>query len=303
MRQRSRSRQLPLTVFALVGWAVIPAAVAAYDPAPEDQGYQRLDLPAAHSPSDTVNWSVDPVRTALRYRMQRTSVIDLLLPDGAGGTHYFAQLDTNAGVAFPRSATIALLPPTEITLGESVELHERAHLLWASRPDVVARIITSVGKPANDEYAARNAGEHFAEMAGQAWTVIIPPRDVCPIGSQVEWLHDAEERVPGTAGFVVWYLRHPAMRGVPVRDSLLAVAEQMTQSRRAEWEALYAALEERRNDDGAFTPWPPQALAAYLQEVHRQDSGAAAYVMRALFIPSVLVARVYDFAGGARHSR
>lgn len=279
--------------------AVVPVLVAAHGPAPEDQGFARLALPTASSASDTVGWSGDPIRTALRYRQLRTEAIDYLLPEGVGGTHFFAHLDTNAGAAFPRSATIGLVAQHDIGAGEATELHERAHLLWGALPEVVDRIVRRVAAPEPTEYAAKNAGEHFSEMAGEAWTIVMPPRELCLVGSPVDWLEDAELRVPGTAGFVVWYLRHPSIRDVPARDSLLAAAAQMTQPLRDEWETLYAALEQRRRVDGTFEPWPREPLAAFMQRAYRDETDRRWYTaIRYLFLPSVLAARIYDFAGG-----
>jgi hypothetical protein len=108
---------------------------------------------------------------------------------------------------------------------ESIELHERAHLGEAYLPELVGRLMALMPPPAAGGIAAASSGQHFAEMAGEAWSLVTPPGDFCVDGSLAERLRATEARVPGTAGFVVWYLRHPALRALDGNAELAAAAD------------------------------------------------------------------------------
>jgi hypothetical protein len=206
-----------------------------------------------------------------RYLTRRNAAVDQLLPGGAGGTVFVTGID-DAAVTFGASATIALRADrNELLMGESVELHERAHLLGAAIPQAVAGLLGRIPRPVSYEYAATDPVEHFAEMAGQAWSVLVPPFEMSfSIGNPIDRLREFEQAVPGTAGFVVWYLRQPVMHEVGGRDTLLAEANTLIKPYQAEWEAIWNAIESRRVTSPAssreFVPWPRMAVAQLLEE-------------------------------------
>jgi len=221
-----------------------PIALAAWD--------VHLARPEAAEPFAAV--------AAADYRSRRSPDVDRLLPEGGGGTYFYDDLHGNLGEALLDAAAIGLSGDVrEAPWPEAVELHERAHLLQAFLPEPVGRLMARMPAPAADTEAADNSQQHFAEMAERAWQIVAPPGDFCPEGTPVERLLEAERLVPGTAGFVAWYLRHvtrPAEDG----EALAALASQLIASTRADWDALWEALETRRRPDGSFHPWPPRTV-------------------------------------------
>jgi hypothetical protein len=66
------------------------------------------------------------------YLARRHPVVDRLLPGGRGGTRFYEHLGGNDGIAKAGAAAIGLaLTVNDRMWPESVELHERAHLLQA----------------------------------------------------------------------------------------------------------------------------------------------------------------------------
>ncbi len=206
---------------------------------------------------------------AQTYLAHRSPIVDRLLPAGAGGTHFVSSLGRWAGMAFPDSAAIALVADDATgPWPESVELHERAHLVEASLPREVGELMSRLPAPSPDEYAATNRGEHFAEMAARAWEIVEPPDNVCVDGTPADRLRDAEQRVPGTSGFVEWYLRHlPA--GVEGRGDLAALAATFRAPLAPQWDALWQAIDARREPGGGFTPWGPRTIREFLEAATR----------------------------------
>lgn len=194
------------------------------------------------------------------YRQQRPHQIDQLLPDGARGTGYVPELKDVAGVAFPRrSSMLVAMQGRSVAELAAVEIHERAHLLHEHLKPTVSRIIASVGAPASDTYAATNDAEHFAEMATTAWGLIRPPDGFCWVTSPQERLEDAEQRVPGTAGFVAYFLSRTDVSSDAESAELLRVAKVMTASSPAPWASLWEQLEARRAVNGVLPAWPRES--------------------------------------------
>jgi hypothetical protein len=201
-----------------------------------------------------------------RYLARRNPVVDQQLPQGQGGIRFVEDLDGSAGMAFSRAAAIALAASvTSDPWPESIELHERAHLLHAFLPGAVAPLLARMPPPAATEYAATNRREHFAEMAATAWQLVVPPEGMCVEGTTEETLRAAEARVPGTAGFVVWYLRRVSPADAARADTLRTMAAQAIAPHRAEWEGLWQAMDARRRSDGTFDPWRVQTVRQYLE--------------------------------------
>jgi hypothetical protein len=226
------------------------------------------------------------------YLADRSPVVDRLLPPGAGGTHFFNTLGTDAGLAFPDSASIALVADDAASpWPESVELHERAHLVDANLPREVGALMSHLPAPNPDEYAATNRGEHFAEMAAKAWEIVEPPDNVCVDGTPADRLRDAEQRVPGTSGFVEWYLRHlPA--DVEGRHDLAALAANLRAPFAPQWDALWQAIDARREPGGGFTPWSPRTVRQFLEAQRAEAMASGRWIDRvtsAALVPSLLV--------------
>jgi hypothetical protein len=239
-----------------------------------------------------------------RYVALRVPAIDRLLPAGEGGTKYFEHLDGNAGIAFPATATIGIDAGNgALDAGEATEIHERAHLLHANLPREVDALLAHLPSARPTEYAAKNSGEHFGEMAARAWEIASPPRNVCVVGSPVERLRDTERAVPGSAGFVAWYLRNPVLRDVDGREQLLAEAARMTAQQRAEWETIWTALERRRLADGTFEPWRAMTVSEWLESTRLSEWRSGGWLGRldgVAMLPSVAVAKLLSAGGQHR---
>ena len=235
---------------------------------------------------------------AAEYRSRRSSDVDRLLPEGGGGTHFYQELPGRLGEAFLDAAAIRLSGDVRnAPWPESVELHERAHLLHAFLSEPVARLMARLPAPAPDTEAADDAEQHFAEMAGRAWEIVAPADRICPAGTPVERLVETDRLVPGTAGFVAWYLRH-LTRPAEDAQALAAVASQLIAPDRAEWDAIWQALETRRRPDGSFQPWPPRTVRESIDRRRIEARRSGRWIDRVLdvgLVPSLLVLRVAGY--------
>lgn len=249
-RQTSRWIRRVALIVILVG----PMAAAVWETRPSAGG-SFDDVPANDTASGLAG-----------YLAERYAAVDRLLPEGTGGTRFVAKVPGgNGGMALAGSATILVNATAGIFANaESTELHERAHLAHAFLPDTVGALLKRIAPPEPDEYAAKNPGEHFGEMASEAWDVLVDPRYECDGRPLLERLDDAERRVPGTAGFVVWYLRDSQFQSVGDREQILTRALELSEPLRVEWDAIYAALEARRLPDGTFRPWSAMSARGYL---------------------------------------
>ena len=249
-------RILRLAAIVIIVFGPIASAARAVH-APGGPGYVEID-PAAASGS-----AGDHVR---EYLAGRDPAIDRLLPDGARGTRFFEDLDGEAGMAFPHLSLIGI-SATAASGGwpGAVELHERAHLLQAFLPEDASRLLARLDAPAEREYAATGEREHFAEMAAKAWEVVSQPAGMCVDAAPLERLRDAESRVPGTAGFVAWYLRNLRKEDVEEFDPLVQTAALLAAPYRAESEAIWKSLEARRLPDGHFQAWSHQTVPFFFR--------------------------------------
>ena len=239
---------------------------------------------------------------ALPYADRRNPAVDAVLPEGRGGTHVYADLGGDAGRAFTATATIGLSNTAgEGPWPESVELHERAHLAHAFLPTEVERLLARLGAPAPDEYAATNPGEHFGEMAARAWEIASPPDGFCLGATPAERLEEAETRVPGTAGFVVRYLRYltpapesysSAEAAAKAADELRALADRLSAPQRAEWEALWQAIDARRRPGGDFEPWGYRTVREFIEAQRTRALASGRWldtIAAAALVPSLTV--------------
>jgi hypothetical protein len=171
-------------------------------------------------------------------------------------------------MAFSAEAAIGIAANVEVNgWPEQTELHERAHLVHAFLPAQVGALLAQLPSPAQGEYAATDPGEHFSEMAGAAWQVVAEPLGVCVDGTPLDRLEEAERRVPGTSGFVVWFLRHMRERVVEA-PALGARADALAAAHRTRWDAIWQALDARRRADGTFEPWRHQSMRGFLERQH-----------------------------------
>jgi hypothetical protein len=238
----------------------------------------------------------DPSEQVARYLETRPAAVDRLVPAGAGGTRFFRHLDGNAGMAFRGIAAAGLA--VDVGLGRhsvSTEVHELAHLMQFCLAPEVARLMRGLPAPVRDEYAAKNSREHFAEMAASAWEIVdlLDPTDFCVNGASIDWLRDMDQRVPGTAGFVAWYLRHLDPAEADAAEELRIESQRLIQPHRDAWEAIFAALDARRLPDGTFRPWEPaSSVRAYLEaqlEDARMEGGLGGRITAAQVTTSLAV--------------
>ncbi len=138
----------------------------------------------------------------------------------------------------------------------------------AFAPDPIARLIARL--PAPDAVAVDAPDQHFAMMAELAWQIVAAPDRVCLADTPEARLVESERLVPGTAGFVAWYLRHVAR---PPEDApaLAALAAQLTAPYRDEWDAVWRAIEARRQTDGSFQPWPRLTVRESIERLRRES--------------------------------
>lgn len=231
---------------------------------------------------------------AARYFSMRSAVIDGLLPAGAGGLHFVDSLPDATGEAFPRTSTIVLVVNGDVEALTSTEVHERAHLLYAREAAIAQRIIRRLPPPLTNSYAATNDREHFAEMARSAWDLLRPaPLDLAE--GVTHAMASAEELVPGTAGFVALFVRHPAFAAR--RDAAWwsnAAAPYLAASR-GDWEQLWHAVESRAQPDGTLTPWPVPSMKEWVDQ-HRAtgtaEGGLVGYLHAFSFWPSAVLLKV-----------
>jgi hypothetical protein len=191
---------------------------------------------------------------ASQYLSLRSPVIDRLLPGGSGGTHFVRELSGPAGEANVASASIRMEVPKSARDGEAIELHERAHLLEAFALPAARRILEDLPAPAPDLYAAESPAEHFAEMAASAWSLMKSFDEVCVLDVEGV-LDEAEQNVPGTAGFVARFLGVAPLADTVSSSALLASARRTIARRAADWDSLWSAVDGRRLHDGRFDAW------------------------------------------------
>lgn len=225
---------------------------------------QDRDVVALYRSSGVAQGAPDSAATDLRrYQLIRRPIIDRLLPDGHRGTLVMHELGGPAGVAWTQSSAIGLLAGSltrELSrggalAGETVEIHERAHLLRTYHSEVVAALMRQIPPPAPGEYAATNPGEHFAEMAAQAYQILVVPENRRRRFDAALHLRVVEERVPGTSGFMLWYLR-TMDTSAPQFAVLQQTARELVAERLPLWEPIYAALETQQRANGTMAPWP-----------------------------------------------
>ncbi len=255
-----------------------------------------FDVANLKAPARTHGSLIEPGATgddgamAAGYLARRDPRLDQLLPGAGGGRLFVAGMDV-AGKALLHLNAILLSP---IQLTEEIELHELAHLVKHNLPREAKAVLATVVAPAPTTYAATNDTEHFAEMAAEAWMVLVVPEGFCANGDAVSRLTRAEAMVPGTAGFVAYFLTLPAFAHDTAAASLQpALAQYLPAEQRAVWHALWEALDARRGPDGLPQPWP--ALSAL--EVHRgylrmSESRVVQGLLRALYFPSEVLVRV-----------
>ena len=206
------------------------------------------------------------------YAAHRNPAVDRLLPEGYGGTRYYDNLGKVSrrgdalGVAFLRAGAIGLLRTLDTdSWSAATELHERAHLLYQALSSDFARLLAKLPEPAADEYAAENPHEHVAEMAATAWEIVTDLDNACVDGTPLGRLRDAERRVPGTAGFVGWYLRDSSLGPSQQRAELAKLADELSAPQGEEWNAIWSDVEARRQRNGTFKPWEPMSIRQLLE--------------------------------------
>lgn len=252
LRRRRTVRRLRRALrLAAIGMVVVGPIVSA-----------RLALHApprflvTHTEVDPSVGSGPAVESVRAYVALRDPAVDRLLPAGEGGTRFFRDLDGKSGMAFLSSATIGLAVPRDLGgWPEATELHERAHLLHAFVPGEVGRLLARLPAPEDGEYAATNRHEHLAEMAAAAWEIVVPPDLFCVETPPADRLREAEARVPGTAGFVQWYLRNLPHTGDQNTVALLRTAAELAATYQSESDALWETIDTRRLPGGDFQPW------------------------------------------------
>jgi hypothetical protein len=287
-----RTIRVGLRILAIAFVLFGPIAAAAWAVhAPERLAFGYAELRAETAPATTAE-------TLRRYHASRNPVVDKLLPNGAGGTRVFADLDGNAGMAFPNVPAVGLaVSALESGWPEAVELHERAHLLQAFLPGRVTRLLSALPPPVSGEYAATNSKEHFAEMASMAWQIVTPPDLMCVEELPIERLPDVEARVPGTAGFVVRYLRHLPPGDVEQYDELLRLASNLAASYTKVFEAVWEAMDQRRLPHGDFRPWERPTIRGHVQRWRDELSASDGWFDRLgsyVLVPSLGVLQVWD---------
>ncbi len=226
---------------------------------------QEEDVVALYRTSGVAREASDRGAADLRqYQQIRRPLVDQLLPDGYHGTLILHDLGGPAGVAWTQTSTIGLLAGSlareldqgGALAGEAVEIHERAHLIKAYHSGAVGQLMRVMPLPDFDEYAATNEGEHFAEMAAEAYRIVLLRDGVSICVDHDAHLRALEQRIPGTAGFVLYFLRSIDTAAQPQRDVLIATATELVGGMAGVWEPIYAALDAQRGPDGSMTHWP-----------------------------------------------
>ncbi len=236
---------------------------------------------------------------------RRDPLVDRILPAGVGGLQVVPSLDGNDGVALTEHSRIVITAAAALdrssagaaSRGEIVEMHERAHLLNAAHPELVAALIDVVPAPDADTYAATNSGEHLAEMFANAWE-IVRSQDITNICAHYDGLvRNMEARVPGTAGMLLWMLPvWERARGVDAEPVLVADAAAAAQGYQRQWQALADAVELRRTSAGTLTPWEVPTVGVQLRRIHielrRSDQWWERAVGWGIWPSAVIAARI-----------
>ena len=235
------------------------------------------------------NFSGSTLRDRQDYLARRNSVVDRLLPEGAGGTLFVEDLDEKLGIAIAATGTI-VISQAALPDAEDTEIHERAHLLHANAPSEVARVMRALPPP-TQSYASKSDTEHFAEMAASAWRIIVPNENGCLVQTRAELLREEEKAVPGTAAFVTRFLSDSAMAG---RDSMLDVyieAERLTAPLRDEWSAVWSHVDAQRTAQGTLRSWGRPCVAQIIGGQRAFLGGGNAFdkFAAALMLPAHLI--------------
>ncbi len=266
---------------------------------------QDRDVVALYQTSGVAQGAADSAATDLRrYQLIRRPIIDRLLPDGHRGTLVLHELGGPAGVAWTQSSAIGLLAGSltrELSrggalAGETVEIHERAHLLRTYHAGAVSALMRTMPAPAPDEYAATNSGEHFAEMAAQAYQMVVAPASRRRRYDASFHLRAVEQRVPGTAGFVLWYLRNMDP-SAPQFASLQQTARELAADQLTLWEPIYAALETQQRANGTMAPWPavtPRHRLAQAIASLEEEGTRSTMVMALALTPGEYFLRLFE---------
>jgi len=199
------------------------------------------------------------------YFAERNPLINELLPAGEAGIRVVDNLGGPMGLANMNTGAIALdRSVAHEGWRGAVELHERAHLIEAFLPREVAALMARLPSAPGPGVASEGPGQHFAEMASEAWQLVTDPHGMCIDGTPEARLKDAEARVPGTSGFVLWYLRHPALSTGDRAVALRTAAALLVAPNQTEWTTLWDALDAQRDAAGAFRPWPAPTVRSIL---------------------------------------
>jgi hypothetical protein len=226
---------------------------------------QEEDVVALYRTAGVAPEASDSGATDLRrYQELRRPLVDRLLPDGHHGTLILKDLGGPAGVAWTQTSTIGLLAGSlarEIDgggalAGEMVEIHERAHLIKAYHSVAVGQLMLALPKPDPAEYAATNRGEHFAEMAAEAYRLVLLKDGEWQCVDHDSQLRHMEEKIPGISGFVLWFIRFLDATAQPNREVLIATATELVGDTAPLWTPIYAALAAQQQGDGVMKPWP-----------------------------------------------
>lgn len=282
-------------VFLIMCIVTAPALIARVD----DVRWARLTRDAVGSPGQALPPAAVYVghhALLANYLAQRSPLLDELLPAGAGGTVFVRSLPEVRGLAFSRHNSILIsLEDGAVHTLQTIEMHERAHLAHAQLSELVQAILTSLAPPAPETYAATNSREHFAEMASEAWELLQPAGDICPAETPREQLARVEAEVPGSAGFIVYFLRHSALAAHPHAAELRAAATAYIAPAREQWERLYLALEARRQADGTLTAWPVPSMREWVDRHRaalRAEGGVLGHAHALAFWPSAMLLRL-----------
>ncbi len=294
VRSRLRRVRLYVRVFLVMCVVTAPAFIARAD----EIRWQRLTRDAVGSTHRALPPSQADREDALLalYLARRSPNLDAFLPAGGGGTVFVPSLDDVRGLAFSRSSSIlvSLQDGTGPRL-QAIEIHERAHLAHAQLSALVQDILASLPPPDPSAYAAKNNKEHFAEMASEAWELLQPAGNVCSAETPQEQLDRAESEVPGTSGFVIYFLQQPAFAALPYAPLLRDAASRHMQPARESWERLYAALDARRQSDGTLKAWPVPTMREWVA-LHRAElraeGGVLGHVHAMAFFPSAVLLRL-----------
>lgn len=230
-----------------------------------------------------------------QYLASRHPLVDEMLPQGDAGVRVVEDLGGPWGIANMQTGAIALARDvvTDAWPG-STELHERAHLVEAFLPEQVAALMARMPPATGSGTATDSPTQHFAEMASNAWELLIEPEGLCVDGTPEERLRHMEAYVPGTSGFLLWYLRHPQLAGTERATQLRPIAAAMAEPFMREWTTLWEALEAQRTADGTFRRWPAPTMLSVIERHQSQIRASGRWwdvASSYLFEPSRLLLR------------